>query len=113
MKDDKILKDEIMSEEELDQVAGGSWGESVRDFNNAFTRKIPGFENIDPMSTEGVKYMLQNWTENDNIVGKLKNMFASHGIEMIYNGKPFEDNIYKFNGKNISQDDAWKIIDGK
>ena len=82
MKDEKILQDELMTDEELENVAGGSWGESVRDFNNAFTRKIPGFENIDPMSTEGVKYMLQNWTENDNIVGKLKNMFASHGIEM-------------------------------
>ena len=69
------MKNEIMNEEELDQVAGGSWGESVRDFNNAFTRKIPGFEKIDPMSTEGIKYMLQNWTEGDNIVGKLKGMF--------------------------------------
>ena len=113
MKDEKILENEIMSEEELEQVAGGSWGESVRDFNNAFEKKIPGFENIDPMSTEGVKYMLQNWTENDNIVGKLKNMFASHGIEMIYNGKPFDSNTYIYNGKQITKDEAWQIIDGK
>ena len=107
------MKNEIMNEEELDQVAGGSWGESVRDFNNAFTRKIPGFEKIDPMSTEGIKYMLQNWTEGDNIVGKLKGMFASHGIDMTYNGKPFEDNIYSYKGKQITQDEAWAIIDGK
>lgn len=110
---EKILKDESLSVEELDNVAGGSWGESVGDFMNAFERKVPGFDKINPNSSEGAIYMLKNWTEGDNIVGKLKNMFASYGIEMTYNGKPFDNNIYSYKGKQISQDEAWKIIDGK
>ena len=113
MAENKILKDEILKDEQLDEVAGGSWGESVGDFKNAFDRKLPGFGNIDPFSSEGAIYMLKNWTEGDNIVGKLKNMFASHGIEMIYNGKPFDSNTYIYNGKQITKDEAWQIIDGK
>ena len=63
------IKNEVMNEEELDQVAGGSWGQSVGDFMNAFKRKLPGFDKIDPNSSEGAIYMMKNWTENDNIVG--------------------------------------------
>ena len=109
----KILKDEILSDEQLDQVAGGSWMESVGDVNEAFKRKIPGFENIDPTSTDGAIYLLRNWTEGDNVVGKLEKMFASHGITMTCGGKPFDPNTYTYNGKSITQDEAWKIIDGK
>lgn len=108
----EILKDEILKDEQLDQVAGGSWMESVSDVNEAFKRKIPGF-NIDPTTSEGAIYLLKNWTEGDNVVGKLENMFADHGIEMTYNGKPFDPNIYTYKGKQITQDEAWKIIDGK
>lgn len=109
----EILKDEILSDEQLEGVAGGSWGESVGDYLNAFDRKIPGFDKIDPKSADGAIYLLQNWTEGDNVVGKLEKMFASHGITMTYNGKPFDPNSYSYNGKSITQDEAWKIIDGK
>ena len=109
----KILKDEILSDEQLDGVAGGSWGESLNDVNNAFQRKIPGFEKINPKSADGAIYLLQNWTEGDNVVGKLEKMFASHGITMTYEVKPFDPNSYTYNGKKITQDEAWKIIDGK
>ena len=109
----EILKDEILTDSELENVAGGSWGESVGDYLNAFDRKIPGFDKIDPRSGEGATYLLKNWTEGDNVVGQLKKMFASHGIVMTYEGKPFDPNTYSYNGKQISQDEAWKIIDGK
>ena len=109
----EILKDEILSEEQLNEVAGGSWGESLNDVNNAFQRKIPGFEKINPTTSDGAIYLLKNWTEGDNVVGQLKNMFAKYGIDMTYNGKPFDPNIYIYNGKKISQYEAWKIIDGK
>ena len=46
-------------------------------------------------------------------VDKMAEFFASHGIEMTYKGKFLESNIYKFNGKEISRQDAWNIIDGK
>jgi len=72
----EILKDEILTEEQLNEVAGGSWSESVGDFRNAFDRKIPGFTKIDPMTADGAIYLLKNWTEGDNVVGQLKKMFA-------------------------------------
>ena len=109
----EILKDEILNEDQLNEVAGGSWGESLNDVNNAFQRKIPGFEKINPTTADGAIYLLKNWTEGDNVVGKLEKMFASHGITMTYNGKPFDPNTYTYNGKSITQDEAWKIIDGK
>ena len=109
----EILKDEILSEEQLNEVAGGSWVESLNDVNNAFQRKIPGFEKINPTTADGAIYLLKNWTDGDNIVGRLEKMFASHGITMTYNGKPFDPNIYSYNGKSITQEQAWKIIDGK
>ena len=109
----EILKDEILKDEQLDQVAGGSWMESVGDFNNAFQRKLPGFDKIDPNTSEGAIYLLKNWTDGDNVVGQLKNMFTKYGIDMTYNGKPFDPNTYTYKGKQISQDEAWKIIDGK
>lgn len=109
----EILKDEILSDQQLDDVAGGSWGQSVGDVMNAFNRKIPGFDKIDPNSSEGAVYLLKNWTDGDNVVGKLKTMFAGYGIDMTYNGKPFDSNTYTYKGKSITQDEAWKIIDGK
>ncbi len=109
----EIFKNEILNDEQLNAVAGGSWIESVSDFCNAFDRKIPGFDKIDPKTSDGVIYLLKNWTEGDNVVGQLKDMFARYGIEMTYEGKPFDPNTYSYQGKVISQADAWKIIDGK
>ena len=43
----EILKDEILKDAQLEQVAGGSWMESVSDVNEAFKRKLPGFANLD------------------------------------------------------------------
>lgn len=110
----EILKDELLSEEQLDGVNGGSWIESYGiDLKHAYDRKLPGFENLNPGDVNTAAYCLKNWTSGDNVVGKLKDMFAGYGIDMKYNGKPFEKNIYSYNGKQITEDQAWNIIDGK
>jgi len=106
----EILKDKL-SVEDMDKVAGGSWIESYGvDLKNAYERKIPGFEKMNPLDSDTAVYCLKNW---DSVVDKLKTMFAGYGIEMTYNGKPFEKNIYNYNGKSITIDEAWQIIDGK
>lgn len=110
---DAILKSEILKDAQLDEVTGGSWMESVGDCINAYERKIPGFDKIDPKTADGAIYLLKNWTEGDNVVGQLKTMFAKYGIDMTYNGKPFDPNTYTYKGKQITQDEAWNIIDGK
>ena len=107
----KINKENTLTEKQLDDVVGGSWMESYGvDLQNAFSRKLPGFEKMNPVEPETMAYCLQNW---DKVVGQLKTMFANHGIKMTYNGKPFDPNIYSFKGKEITRDRAWDIIDGK
>ena len=49
----EILKDEILNQEQLDNVAGGSWIESVGDFNEASKRKIPGLIKTLRQKSEG------------------------------------------------------------
>ena len=107
----KDMQNKKLSKEQMNEITGGSWGESYFiDLKNAYERKIPGFERMDPMETETAVYCLQNW---DSVVNKLKDMFAGYGITMTYNGKPTEDNVYMYQGKKISIDQAWQIIDGK
>ncbi len=114
MKEMQKLKEELKSKlslDEMDNVAGGSWIESYAiDLNNAYERKLPGFEKMNPYDSETAVYCLKNW---DSVVSKLKTMFAGYGIEMTYNGKPTEENVYTYNGNKVTIDEAWKIIDSK
>ena len=110
----EILKDEILKDEELDQVAGGSWVEFTADMLDAQKRGIAGFENLnltDPNS-DLIK-MITDDKIRHQYVEKVGAVFASHGITMEYNGKFFEANVYTYQGKQISCEQAWKIIDGK
>jgi len=110
----EILKDEILNDEQLDSVTGGSWLEFTADMLDAQKRGIAGFENLnltDPNS-DLIK-MISDDKLRHQYVDKLGAVFASHGITMEYNGKLLEDNVYTYQGKQITRDQAWKIIDGK
>ena len=72
--------------------------------------KCKTFENLEPYKDSTMDYCLHNW---DKVVGQLKDLFAQHGIEMTYKGPFLEDNIYTYQGKSITRDEAWKIIDRK
>ncbi|MBQ9442189.1 MAG: hypothetical protein IJU55_04185 [Selenomonadaceae bacterium] len=105
---------EMMSDEELDQVAGGSWVEFTADMFDAKKRGIPGFENLDLTNPDSdIIKMIGDDNLRHKYVDKVAAVFAAHGIEMTYKGKLFESNIYKFNGKEISREQAWQIVDGK
>ena len=107
------IKNEMMNEDELDKVAGGSWVEFTADMLDAKKRGIPGFENLEIDANSDLIKMIDNDKLRHQYVDKISNLFASHGIEMTYKGKFLESNIYKFNGKEISREQAWNIIDGK
>ena len=114
MKDEKILENEVLSEEELDGVAGGSWLEFTADMLDAKKRGIAGFENLDLTNPNSdLIKMIGDDKLRHQYVEKVGAVFASHGIEMTYNGKFLESNIYKFNGKEITRQQAWDIVDGK
>lgn len=108
------LKNEILSDEQLENVTGGSWGEFAGDMYRAKARGIAGFENIDETNPKSDLYkMIDDDDLRHQYVNKVANIFAAHGITMEYKGKPLERNIYTYQGKNITQDQAWDIIDGK
>lgn len=97
----KIRNDEILSDDELDNVAGGSWMETTGDILKA--GKL-GLVNVNPDDLVAVA----NFYQNNR--GELTDMFAKFGIEFTHNGKWYEENEYVHNGQKISQDEAWKII---
>ena len=114
MKDEKILAEEILSDEELDNVAGGSWLEFTDDMLKAKERGLAGFENLDMTNPNSdLIKMIGDDKLRHQYVEKVSAVFASHGIEMTYNGKFLEANVYKFNGKEITRQQAWDIVDGK
>ena len=114
MADKKILKDELMSDEELDQVAGGSWIEFTADMLDAKKRGIAGFENLDLTNPDSdIIKMIGDDNLRHQYVDKVGALFASHGITMEYKGKILESNIYTYQGKQITREQAWNIIDGK
>ena len=111
---EKILKDEMLSDEQLEKVSGGSWLEFTADMLDAKKRGIAGFENLDMTNPDSdLIKMIGDDKLRHQYVDKVGAMFASHGIEMTYNGKFLESNVYKFNGKEITREQAWNIVDGK
>ena len=110
----EILKDEILKDEELDNVVGGSWLEFTADMLDAQKRGIPGFENLTLTdSNSDLIKMINDDNLRHQYVQKVGAVFASHGITMEYNGKFLEANVYTYQGKQISREQAWNIVDGK
>ena len=112
----EILKDEIMSDAELDQVAGGTWMQFTSDMLEAQKRGFAGFEKLDFTFTDPNSDLIK-MIGDDNLrhqyVDKVAGVFAAHGITMEYHGKMSEDNIYTYKGNQITRAQAWNIIDGK
>lgn len=106
----KLDKENKLTNEELEQVAGGHCGDSCADMKRAYERQMPGFENMDPLSMDTMVYCLKNW---DTVVGQLKDMFAQYGIEMTYKSDPLEDNLYMYQGRRITNGQAWQILDSQ
>ena len=113
MADEKIINDEIMNDEELDKVAGGSWLEFTADMLDAKKRGIAGFENLDFNPNSDLIKMIGDDKLRHQYVEKVGAVFASHGITMEYNGKFLEENIYTYKGNKITREQAWNIVDGK
>lgn len=93
---EEIFKDELMSEEQLDRVAGGTCLESARDsyFLNALNGSIKRYE-VWQMGYED---------HNDEII----NAWATVGVKLELPESIFVANKYFINGKQVSQEDARK-----
>ena len=106
----EILKDEILSEEELDNVAGGTFAESYND--------AKAFEEL------GVKIFKSDLVgipllDHDGFVN-LRNAFEKYGVTIKDDGSVFGDivgtskaNEYFIGDKQVSREDAWKHINAQ
>ena len=102
MAEEKKFADEMLSDEELDSVAGGTWIERDKDMDD--------FESL------GVKIYCRDIgiPENDKYTWDVQNLFAAfekYGVKMEAH---FLDettpNKYFVGGKEVSREDAWKHI---
>ena len=100
MKDEKILQGELLSEEELDQVAGGSWSNTAQDSEFLFKHKLMD----DWYYTGGAAF---NWGEVSSQVDK---GWARAGITCCTVYGCIYDNEYWKDGKKISRKEAYRIV---
>ena len=110
MADEKILKDEVLSDEELDQVAGGTFAESYNDATAFEKLGVKIFKN----ELVGVPLL-----DYEGFVN-LRAAFDKYGVTIKDDGSIGGDlmgtskaNQYFIDGKEVSREDAWKHINAQ
>ena len=106
----EILKDEILKDEQLDQVAGGTFAESYSDANAFEKLGVKIFET----KLAGVPIL-----DHEGFVN-LRNAFEKYGVKVIDDGSLGGDimgtskpNQYFIGGKEVTQAEAWKHINAQ
>ena len=99
----EILKDEILKDEELDNVAGGTYLESASDAKKFKELGVKIYDN----EIAGVPVLF-----HDEFV-KLRGAFQQYGVTIKDNGGLIDANEYFIGGKLVSRDDAWKHIEAQ
>ena len=94
--------DEIMSDEELDKVSGGTSGE-LADDSRFLNVLLQGTNKYHQCDRYGEWRMLWSPGARDD----LTKSWNSLGIEITYSTSCLIKNTYRLNGKEISQADAW------
>jgi len=96
MKDEKILQDEVMNDEELDNVAGGTRIETYEDGNELYKRGL----------------LTADQAAHSAPVRELLHKLGYSGYKD--NGGIINDNIYTDKkGNTISREDFWKNFDAE
>ena len=97
MKDEKILKEEILSDDELENVAGGTRDQTYADGNELYKRGLLSAE--DAFSSTPVRETLH----------KLGYKYVDHGGLKMFGGKGNE--YFNKQGESISREEFWKNFD--
>ncbi len=96
MTDEKITSNEILSDEQLDNVAGGSERQMETDVAN--------FKKLGVLPASTYKH--------DG--GAIQRAFALFGIEAKLHGGHFgKSNEYFYNGVKLNQEQAWSVVINK
>ena len=110
MADEKILKDEILNAEELDKVAGGRSGEVYEDAVILYKMGYRGMGNDQGQQWEDFVANVPNIRKAFRALGKKCNI----DIKVVLHNKNnsfFSPNVYSIDGKEISRDEFWSLID--
>ena len=106
----EILKDEILSDDELDNVAGGTFAESYSDAQQFEKLGVKIFKN----DLVGVPLL-----DPEGFVN-LRAAFDKYGVTIKDDGSIWGDltgkskaNQYYIDGKEVSREDAWKHINAQ
>ena len=99
----EILKDEILTDAELDNVAGGTYLESVDDAKKFKELGV----NVYDTDVLGVPVLT-----HDEFV-KLRGAFEKYGVNVKDKGGLIDSNEYYIDGKLVTRDDAWKHINAQ
>ena len=94
------MKNDKLSMDELDNVAGGTYLESAGDAKNFKKIGVQVYEN-DILGVPVVQF------------DKLRDAFNKFGVTIKDNGGIVNANQYFIGGKEVSRDDAWKYINQK
>ena len=95
----EILKDEILSDDELDGVAGGTRAETYADGNELVKRGL--ISEKDALSSSKVRETLHN----------LGYKYTDHGGLAIFGAKNNE--YFNKDGVSVNRDDFWKNFDAE
>lgn len=106
MSEEKIMNEEVMSEEELDEVAGGTWGQVARDADN-----IRYLENRYNVRLLPGKASAANVNAAMNKIGDILSDYyhCDFGIGCDLHTND-ENNRYYLNHHKMSQKEIWNAI---
>ena len=99
MIDNKILEDAAMSDEELDNVAGGTSYEMADD--SRFLNSLNG-----SCDRYGATRIIFNGMFSDSIKTEVENAWAKVGIKARFDYDYGTSNVYSLNGRKITQEQA-------
>ena len=100
MNSKELIQKNVLSEEQLDGVSGGTYLESADDAKNFKKIGVKVYEN-EFLGTAIVQF------------DKLRDAFNKFGVTIKDNGGLINANEYFIDGKKVSRDDAWKHINSQ
>ena len=99
MTDEKILSEEILSDDELDNVAGGTRMETYADGNELYKRGL--LSESDALSSTPVRELLHKMGYN----------YKDHGGAALFGAKSNE--YFNKQGVSVSREEFWKNFDAE
>ena len=103
MAEKKNFKDEILSDAELDNVAGGTYIESAGDAKKFNELGVKIYEN----EIAGIPVLTHDEFE------KLRSTFNQYGVTIKDHGGLSNANEYFIDGNKVTRDEAWKHINSQ